>query len=465
MVARRWVITAAHCITDVAPFNPGNYQVIIGLTQLPTTPEPDHTYTVARYQMDSRYDGQTRMHDLAVVELTRDVPVAPVSVPRPTDAAAWAAGQPSTAAGWGTTSENGSPSPDLRRVTMPVVSDSSCAASYGLVAAQTALMLCAGLPEGGVDTCQGDSGGPLLVTGPAGPLLAGATSFGQGCAEAGFPGVYTEVAAERDFLDATIAPDAPTLLSAAPAGAGAVAVTFTPGPTDQGIDATGYAVTASPGGATTTVPAGATSATVTGLAAGTTYTFTVQALSGIGSQRAVQPGDGRDHEPGRHLPRRRPGAPGRHPGDGAGRRRRLAHRPRRRPGRAASRRRGGGDREPDRHRGDRRRLPHRLPVRDVAPAGVQRQLRAGPDGGQRRHRGPRRRRRRLHLQPGAGQRGGRRHRVVRVSDRRPRCPVRARRAGPPPRHPHGGGQGRRGGDRGRARARSRRARPSPVSPP
>ena len=83
VVARRWVITAAHCITDVAPFNPGNYQMIIGLTRLPTTPDPDHTYTVARYQMDSRYDGQTRMHDLAVFELSRDVPVAPLTVPRP----------------------------------------------------------------------------------------------------------------------------------------------------------------------------------------------------------------------------------------------------------------------------------------------------------------------------------------------------------------------------------------------
>ena len=289
VVARRWVVTAAHCITDVAPFNPVDYQVIIGLTRLPTTADADHTYGVATYEMDSRYNSQTRMHDLAVLELTRDVPVAPVTVPHPADAAAWAGGQSSTAAGWGTTSEGGSTSRDLRKVTMPVVSDNSCAASYGLVAAQTALMLCAGLPQGGVDTCQGDSGGPLLVTGPSGPLLAGATSFGQGCARPGFPGVYTEVAAERDFLEAAIAPDTPTLLSAAPAGAGAVSVSFAPGPADHGVDTTGYTVVASPGGATTTVPAGATSATVTGLAGGANYTFTVQALSAIGASPMSNP--------------------------------------------------------------------------------------------------------------------------------------------------------------------------------
>ncbi len=286
IVARRWVVTAAHCITQVGQFNPMDYQVIIGLNHLPTSPDPAHTYTVASYQFDARWNPQTQVHDLAVLRLTRDVAVAPVVVPRAPDAAAWAGGQPATAAGWGRTTENGSTSQDLRKVTMPIVSDATCAAEYGLSAVQTTLMLCAGQPAGGMDTCQGDSGGPLLVTGASGPLLAGATSFGQGCARPGFAGIYTEVAAERDFLDAAIAPDTPTLLSAGPAGPGAATVTFAPGAADRGVDVTGYAVVAAPGGATATVPAGATSATVTGLANGTNYSFTVHALSAIGTSAA-----------------------------------------------------------------------------------------------------------------------------------------------------------------------------------
>ena len=67
-----------------------------------------------------------------------------------------------------------------------------------------AVMLCAGRAKPGgamVDTCQGDSGGPLSrVTGtdaagaPIADALLGITSFGRGCADPSFPGIYTNVA-------------------------------------------------------------------------------------------------------------------------------------------------------------------------------------------------------------------------------------------------------------------------------
>jgi secreted trypsin-like serine protease len=70
-------------------------------------------------------------------------------------------------------------------------------------------MVCAGYPQGGTDTCEGDSGGPLLAPVKAGFRLAGATSFGAGCGQAGKPGMYARLAEGRirEWLK-TVVPEA-----------------------------------------------------------------------------------------------------------------------------------------------------------------------------------------------------------------------------------------------------------------
>jgi len=53
-----------------------------------------------------------------------------------------------------------------------------------------------------IDTCQGDSGGPLMAFVNNTWVLAGLTSSGHGCAEAGYPGIYTRVSSFISFIDA-----------------------------------------------------------------------------------------------------------------------------------------------------------------------------------------------------------------------------------------------------------------------
>jgi secreted trypsin-like serine protease len=60
--------------------------------------------------------------------------------------------------GWGTLTEGGVSPATLQKVTVPVVSDDDCRASYGTLSIIDS-MICAG--EAGKDSCQGDSGGPM----------------------------------------------------------------------------------------------------------------------------------------------------------------------------------------------------------------------------------------------------------------------------------------------------------------
>lgn len=112
-------------------------------------------------------------------------------------------------AGWGQTQETDSSRPaNLQEAIVPLIDKDVCRNAYKKISKEiTDNMICASSLEGGKDACGGDSGGPLfyekenkttldkLISLSNGPSIiqVGIVSWGVGCADKNFYGIYTDV--------------------------------------------------------------------------------------------------------------------------------------------------------------------------------------------------------------------------------------------------------------------------------
>jgi secreted trypsin-like serine protease len=85
----------------------------------------------------------------------------------------------------------------MNNVKLRIYNRSSC-----LILSDSASQICAGKYSGGKDTCQGDSGGGLIVIDEANKrqIVAGITSYGNGCARPRSPGIYTRTSYYLDWI-------------------------------------------------------------------------------------------------------------------------------------------------------------------------------------------------------------------------------------------------------------------------
>jgi secreted trypsin-like serine protease len=194
LVGSRYFLTAAHCVVDNPPLSANDFLVVLGLTNITEPRPPENEYTVSAVERNPAFDPITFQNDTAMLRLSQAAPYAPLRVIRTDEVAKWAPGTTARIIGWGTTTQGGggSPSDDLLEANVPIISDAECQEDY-LGEFDPNTMVCA--YDGVHDTCQGDSGGPLMVPDGAGFVLAGITSWGIGCADLGFPGVYTRLGA------------------------------------------------------------------------------------------------------------------------------------------------------------------------------------------------------------------------------------------------------------------------------
>ena len=220
VIAPSYVLTADHCPAAVG------HTVRVGSLDRSDGGEVRTVVGVRRHPLAAGSANPPRF-DVRVVRLNLPLPASTVigAIATPQQQAGWTSSTRFLASGWGRTSTSPGAKVEefLRWVQLPWVSDADCADAYGSDFGADD-MLCAGdLQNGDIDTCQGDSGGPLVAPAVASAnttvasdwILAGATSWGIGCAEEGFPGVYARLGAPviRDWLSVTppASNDAPAL--------------------------------------------------------------------------------------------------------------------------------------------------------------------------------------------------------------------------------------------------------------
>ncbi|XP_014467236.1 PREDICTED: trypsin-1-like [Dinoponera quadriceps] len=185
-----YLLTAAHCVNR---FNPSHMVIrLLEHDRNSTTESEIQEYKVEDTIKHSGYSTLNYNNDIALIKLKDPIKfqgtMRPVCLP---EAGKTFAGSKGIVTGWGAIMESGSVSQTLQEVIVPIISNAECRSMNYPSRRITDNMLCAGYKEGGKDSCQGDSGGPLHVEENGVHQIVGVVSWGEGCAQAGYPGVYS----------------------------------------------------------------------------------------------------------------------------------------------------------------------------------------------------------------------------------------------------------------------------------
>ncbi|XP_066298015.1 transmembrane protease serine 3-like [Branchiostoma lanceolatum] len=206
LIDNLWVATAAHCIVGMGfHLYPDMLKLMVGKHYLTENSYDPHEQArkASSIIIHSGYNQYTVNNDIALVKMDQPVEYAEGGINLiclPESGEEFSEHSICYTAGWGLTEEKVQ-SHVVQEVKLPLVPHDTCNQPQSYNSYVTDKMLCAGKMAGGVDTCQGDSGGPLVCEKADGRwYLVGITSWGRGCGEANYPGVYTKVSMYMDWI-------------------------------------------------------------------------------------------------------------------------------------------------------------------------------------------------------------------------------------------------------------------------
>jgi trypsin len=190
LIHEQWVLTAAHCTQD------DNFAILVGDFDLTSDTDTNaKVVPIKAVYNHASYNPQTLNFDFALVELEE-----PVTLDECTGTACLPTGPVPDGTecyitGWGTLQSGGGTPNQMQEAPVLTIPNEECDRKYASEDI-TGHMLCAQGKRGDgaiMDGCQGDSGGPLVCKNGDIWEVHGATSWGYGCADEAYPGVWARV--------------------------------------------------------------------------------------------------------------------------------------------------------------------------------------------------------------------------------------------------------------------------------
>ncbi|MBK8010828.1 MAG: trypsin-like serine protease [Deltaproteobacteria bacterium] len=240
IIAPDWVLTAAHCMQGASA---STLRVVAGVTRRSST-NSGQVREVSQIIVFPGFVTPTSGKDAALLHLSQPfdlsspaVRTIPIATPADATAGLTDAGVNAMVTGWGTLHSNDYSLPEiLQGVTVPIVSNAVAIQAYGAGRITDDQLAAGVVGTGGKDSCQGDSGGPLTVPAPGGGrILAGIVSWGNGCGDPSYPGLYSRVSSFTSWIQNYVTSNqAPRVAFSSPADGSTVSgsVTFSASASD-----------------------------------------------------------------------------------------------------------------------------------------------------------------------------------------------------------------------------------------
>lgn len=241
-----WIICAAHCVEPSTDNPDPDYEIEGGMISLRAGGQERKVDAIIR---NKNYAPLRTQNDISLIHVSEpfdlnddQMPMKGVTLPSKMSGATeqdpyvqadfsesypdsdWTTAIKGTVfgvTGWGTLEAGGSTPDIMQKVAVSYITDDVCNEppppanpSAGYDGRVIYSMICAGGAGGNHDSCQGDSGGPLNliklggINGETDYTISseqvGIVSWGSGCADDGYPGVYTQLAFFVDWIDEAI---------------------------------------------------------------------------------------------------------------------------------------------------------------------------------------------------------------------------------------------------------------------